>query len=106
MSGARNDLSGLDGLLTLHYDERVRRLYIAVLTNLLERRVAEHKAGVISGFSEKYKTKKLVYFEPFGDSRNAIAREKQTEALAQGEKVVLIEKVNPTWRDLSEDFNH
>jgi putative endonuclease len=80
-------------------------LYIGV-TNLLERRVAEHKAGVISGFSEKYKTKKLVYFEPFGDSRNAIAREKQLKRWRREKKVVLIEKVNPTWRDLSEDFNH
>jgi putative endonuclease len=47
-----------------------------------------------------------VYFEPFGDSRNAIAREKQLKRWRREKKVVLIEKVNPTWRDLSEDFNH
>jgi putative endonuclease len=80
-------------------------LYIGV-TNFLERRAAEHKAGRISGFSEKYKTKKLVYFEPFGDIRNAIAREKQLKRWRREKKVVLIEKVNPTWRDPSKDFNH
>ncbi len=80
-------------------------LYIGV-TNFLERRVAEHKAGLISGFSAKYKTKKLVYFEPFGDIRNAIAREKQFKRWRREKKVVLIEKMNPTWRDPSEDFDH
>jgi len=80
-------------------------LYVGV-TNFLERRVAEHKAGLISGFSEKYKTKKLVYFEPLGDIRNAIAREKQLKRWRRDKKVALIEKINPTWRDLGEDFNH
>jgi putative endonuclease len=79
-------------------------LYTGV-TNFLERRVAEHKIGQVSGFSQKYKTSKLVYFEPFGDIRNAIAREKQLKRWRRGKKVSLIEKINPTWRDLSEDFN-
>jgi putative endonuclease len=79
-------------------------LYTGV-TNLLERRVAEHKLGQETGFSKKYKTCKLVYFEPFGDIRNAIAREKQLKRWRRGKKVFLIEKINPAWRDLSEDFN-
>jgi putative endonuclease len=51
-------------------------LYTGV-TNFLERRIAEHKLGKVEGLSKRYKTTKLVYFEPFEDVRNAIAREKQ-----------------------------
>ena len=80
-------------------------LYTGV-TSFLERRVAEHKLDHVMGFSQKYKTRKLVYFEPFGDARNAIAREKQLKRWRREKKVFLIEKMNPTWRDLSEDFNH
>jgi len=80
-------------------------LYTGV-TNFLERRAAEHKLGQVNGFSQKYKTSKLVYFEPFGDIRNAIAREKQLKRWRREKKVFLIERVNSTWRDLNEDFNH
>ena len=79
-------------------------LYTGV-TNFLERRVAEHKIGQVPGFAQKYKTGKLVYFEPFGDVHNAIAREKQLKRWRRAKKVVLIEKINPTWRDLSKDFD-
>jgi putative endonuclease len=79
-------------------------LYIGV-TNFLERRVAEHKLDQVKGFPQKYKTHKLIYFEPFGDIRNAIAREKQLKRWRREKKVALIEKINPTWRDLTEDFN-
>ena len=37
-------------------------LYIGV-TNNLERRIQEHKQELITGFSSKYKTKNLVYYE-------------------------------------------
>jgi putative endonuclease len=51
-------------------------LYVGV-TKDLERRVLEHKAKVRIGFSSRYKTSKLVYFEAFGQVKNAIAREKE-----------------------------
>ncbi len=80
-------------------------LYIGV-TNHLESRTARHKQKRISGFTSKYNATKLVYFEPFGDIRNAIAREKQLKRWRRKKKVVLIERTNPTWRDLSADFPH
>jgi putative endonuclease len=80
-------------------------LYIGV-TNHLERRVAEHQSKHTQGFSSRYNTTKLVYFEPFSDIRNAIAREKQWKTWRRNKKVALIERVNPLWRELSEDFNH
>jgi putative endonuclease len=79
-------------------------LYIGV-TNHLERRVTEHLSKNTKGFSSKYNTTKLLYFEPFSDIRNAIAREKQWKTWRGGEKVALIERLNPHWQDLSKDFS-
>jgi putative endonuclease len=78
-------------------------LYTGV-TNHLERRVAEHREKLISGFSRTYNVTRLVYFEAFGDVRAAIAREKQIKRRRRNKKVALIEAVNPEWCDLSEEF--
>ena len=51
-------------------------LYIGV-TNDLRRRVWEHKQGKVKGFTQKYKCKKLIYYEYFTDINEAIRREKQ-----------------------------
>jgi len=80
-------------------------LYTGV-TNHLERRVTEHQSKRTKGFSSAYNTTKLVYFEPFSDIRNAIAREKQWKTWRRNKKVALIERLNTQWRDLSKDFNH
>ena len=37
-------------------------LYVGI-TNNLQRRVYEHKHGLIEGFTKKYKVSRLVYFE-------------------------------------------
>jgi putative endonuclease len=51
-------------------------LYIGV-TNDLMRRIAEHKQGLIAGFTKRYNVTKLVYWENFEDYSAAIAREKK-----------------------------
>lgn len=79
-------------------------LYVGV-TRDLERRVLEHKAKVRVGFSSRYKTSKLVYFEAFGQVRSAIAREKQLKRWRREKRIELIEGMNPEWRDLSEEFH-
>jgi putative endonuclease len=76
-------------------------LYIGMPSHL-ECRVAEHKQRVTRGFTCAYNVVKLVYFEPFGDVRNAIAREKQLKRWRREKKVTLLERLNPSWRDLSE----
>ena len=78
-------------------------LYTGV-TNHLEFRTIQHKQKVTPGFTSKYNVTKLVYFEPFGDIRYAIAREKQLKRWRREKKVTLIEQMNPKWRDLSLDF--
>jgi putative endonuclease len=78
-------------------------LYTGV-TNNLERRVAQHKQKLLSGFTKQYEVVRLVYFEPFGDVRNAISREKQIKRWRREKKLALIRITSPKFRDLSEDF--
>lgn len=79
-------------------------LYLGV-TNNLERRVYEHKNGVFEGFSKKYKTIKLVYFETTHSVEAAIAREKEIKKWRREKKDALIEQMNPDLHDLSEDWH-
>jgi len=78
-------------------------LYVGV-TNFLKRRVGEHKKGLIEGFTKKYGVTRLVYFEPHDQIRAAISREKQIKNWRREKKLALIRKMNPKFRDLSEDF--
>ena len=78
-------------------------LYVG-MTNSLERRVYQHKHKVFEGFTSRYDVNRLVYFETFGDVRDAIAREKQIKHWRRSKKLELIESVNPKWEDLSEGW--
>ena len=80
-----------------------RTLYTGV-TNNLERRVYEHKRKLIPGFTRKYNIDRLVYFEDWGDIRDAIGREKQIKGWLRTKKVALIIAKNPTWKDLSQGW--
>jgi putative endonuclease len=79
---------------------RSRTLYTGVTSNL-ERRVAEHKRHLFPGFTSRYRIERLVYFEDWGDIRDAIARETQIKAWRRSKKLALIEAKNPAWDDLS-----
>ena len=79
-------------------------IYVGV-TNDLERRVAEHKSGLIPGFTQKYNCKKLVYFESFSDIEQAIAREKQLKGWVRKKKDALIDSMNPHRNDLAAGWN-
>jgi putative endonuclease len=78
-------------------------LYIGVTNDLL-RRVHEHRKGAADGFTNKYGVRRLVYFEQTPSVTAAIAREKQLKKWNRQWKIELIEKSNPYWRDLFEDF--
>ena len=78
-------------------------LYIGV-TNDLERRVYEHKNHLVDGFSSKYNTNKLVYFEETSDVYSAISREKQLKKWSRRKKNDLICSKNPNCIDLSESW--
>jgi putative endonuclease len=93
----------------------VKTYYVYIMTNRsgtlytgvtgdLERRVYEHKHGVGSRFTAKYRIDKLLHFEVFSDIWDAIAREKQIKGWLRARKIALIESVNPNWADLSADW--
>ncbi len=74
------------------------------MTNNLERRLYQHKNKLVHGFTKKYNITRLVYFETFGDVRDAIAREKQIKGWRRSKKIDLIKSSNPKWQDLTEDW--
>jgi len=78
---------------------RYSTLYVGV-TNSLERRIAEHKARSLPGFTRQYGLGRLVYFRGFGDVCEAIHFEKQLKRWRRDWKVRLIEQDNPHWADL------
>jgi putative endonuclease len=80
-----------------------RSLYIG-MTNDLGRRTAEHKAGKVAGFTQRYQLKQLVWFDHFRDVNNAIACENKMKRWLRSKKIVLIERTNPRWFDLSADW--
>ena len=75
-------------------------LYTGVTSNL-EKRVYQHKHGLLGGFTSRYAINKLVYYDATTDVLSAITREKQIKAWRRSKKVALIESMNPKWEDLS-----
>ena len=78
-------------------------LYTGV-TNGLKRRVYEHKTGLGSGFTSRYRVTKLVYYEVCGDASAAIAREKQLKGGSRQKKLDLINGMNPDWKELYDEL--
>lgn len=64
----------------------------------------EHKNKLVDGFSKRYNLNKLVYFEETTNIETAIKREKQLKSWKRDKKETLIKNINPTWKDLSEEW--
>lgn len=78
-------------------------LYIGVTSNLIQR-IWQHKNDLVEGFTEKYGVHFLVYYELCDQMLTAIEREKQLKKWNRQWKIDLIEKMNPTWKDLWEEL--
>lgn len=74
-------------------------LYTGVTSDLIKR-IWQHKNKASGGFTSKYNITKLVYFEIFEDITEAIKREKQIKGGSRQDKLNLITKNNPKFRDL------
>jgi putative endonuclease len=79
-------------------------LYVGV-TSDLGRRAAEHRLGAVPGFTKRYGCKLLVWHEPHERMDEAIAREKQIKSGSRQDKLDLIERDNPLWKDQYETLN-
>ncbi len=78
-------------------------LYTGITNNLL-RRVHEHRSGEGSVFTKRYQINKLVFWERFERSVDAIRAEKRIKAGSRKKETGLIKESNPSWRDLAEDL--
>lgn len=81
-------------------------LYIGV-TDDFDSRVEEHKHKVYpQSFTARYNCNKLIYFEEFDNGHKASQREKQMKKWNREWKIKLIEEMNPSWFDLSLNWNN
>jgi putative endonuclease len=84
-------------------NKRNGTLYIGV-TNDLVRRLHEHKHHKLNGFTDKYDVTRLVWYDITGDIYAAIQKEKSLKHYPRQWKINLINKHNPSWSDLSENW--
>ena len=71
----------------------------------LVRRVSQHKEHFYKGsFSDHYNCEYCVYFEEFPDYNSAIQRENQIKNMSRAEKLSLINKRNPEWKELVTEY--
>ena len=101
MNGMRDEKRPAVYILT---SRKYGPLHIGV-TSALWNRVATHKAESFKGFTEKYHIHQLVWYEHHHSMDAATKREKQLKKWNQPWKIELIEKFNPTWRDLHDEID-
>lgn len=82
-------------------NKRNGTLYIGVTSDLIKR-VWQHKNDVVEGFTKKYQTHRLVYYEEYISIDVALNREKRLKNWQRSWKLELIESFNPYWKDLYE----
>ena len=87
------------GYIYILFNKQNGTLYTGVTSNLIKR-IWEHKEGFVDGFTKRYKINKLGYFEVFNNMVDALANEKRIKCGSRKKKLMLIEAINPQWRDL------
>jgi putative endonuclease len=78
-------------------------LYTGVTSNL-KKRVYEHKAKLVEGFTHKYNIDKLVFYEVSENVESSILWEKQIKGGSRAKKIALIDRMNPEWKDFYESL--
>lgn len=79
-------------------------LYVGFTDDIIKR-TQEHMEKKYDGFTKLYNVNRLVYFEKHNTVEEAMLREKHLKKWNREGKDNLINKLNPDWKDLSEDFN-
>ena len=80
-------------------------LYTGVTSDLTERLVQHKLKKHPTSFSAKYNLYKLVYFERFDTTGEAIIKEKKIEGGSRKKKLDMINSTNPQWNDLSSSLD-
>ncbi len=80
-------------------------LYIGVTSDLY-RRVLEHRTKENpKSFTARYQLKYCIYYEMHPSIIEAIAREKEVKKWRREKKEILINGLNPKWKDLWEEIS-
>ena len=75
------------------------------MTADLEGRIWEHQQRSLpESFTARYGCDRLVWYESFPTAMEAILCEKRIKGWLRKKKVAMINELNPTWRNLSEDW--
>jgi putative endonuclease len=101
ISARIKERSGMGKLFAVYIlTNKSHKVLYTGITNDLIRRVYEHKEHKIPEFTKKYHVDKLVYYETHDDPSLAIEREKKIKAGSRLKKIMLINALNPDWKDL------
>lgn len=73
-------------------------------TDSIVSRISQHKQKLRPGFTSRYGVDILVWYEVHDTRAGAFKRERQIKKWNRVWKLELIERSNPRWRDLFEDF--
>ena len=82
------------------FNKKNGTLYTGITADL-KKRIYQHKNKIYEGFTSKYDVTKLGYYEVYNDIKAAIEREKQIKGGSRKKKILLIEILNPEWKDLT-----
>ncbi len=75
------------------------------VTSNIVNRVIEHREKYYpQSFAAKYNVNKLVYYCNFASIEEAIMEEKRIKGGSRTKKIALINSMNPSWIDLSEEL--
>ena len=114
MAGRVPAIHGLAVVLVSRHDQQMREAWIYIITNKpngilylgvtnnIQRRIWEHREGILPGFTKRYGLKRLVYVERHATISAAIQRERNMKHWSRTWKVRLILAANPSWDDLYE----
>ena len=87
------------GFVYIMASKRNGTIYLGVTSEIVQR-IAQHRQGLIAGFTQQYGCKTLVWFEAFDDLQTARHRELQMKKWKRAWKLRVIETLNPDWNDL------
>ena len=74
-------------------------LYVGATSDLI-RRVWEHRQGIGSRFTARYRVRRLMWYEEHASLEEAAVREFRIKKWRRSDKEKLITDMNPEWRDL------
>lgn len=95
----------MEGYVYILCNEHRNVLYVGC-TNDLRKRLYHHKHRLVPGFTKRYNVHRLVYFERLSDMEAARQREQQIKGINRIKKEVLINTLNPSWRELLETLSN